>query len=42
MIPIVKFLKKCGIVAQYTMSTVKRNGVADRRTYTLKDIVKVF
>ena len=39
--PFAKFLKKCGIVPQYTMpGTPSMNGVAERRNITLKDMVR--
>ena len=39
--PFTKYLMECGIVPQYTMSrTSSQNGVAERRNYTLKDMVR--
>ena len=36
-----KFLEKCGICAQYTMSgTPQQNGVSERRNRTLMDMVR--
>lgn len=39
--PFAKFLKKCGIRAQYTMSGIpQQNGACERRNRTLMDLVK--
>ena len=39
--PFARYLQECGIVPQYTMSwTPSQNGVAERRNWTLKDMVR--
>ena len=39
--PFVRYLEKCGIVPQYTMSgSPSMNGVTERRNKTLKDMVR--